>query len=169
MLLIFTYAKTKGEKEVIVQNLLFTKELALRAALGMTRNGQSRQEAMIPIEEKTRHLMETVKGGIYSEEIRQKQLKEIHLLIDHYTKLLQAEGKDYDSLVLDAYMEPQAFLSFLARLREAEREVNLAALNTLGDRGSPEFVSMMEEVTQRVRSLVTQRIFKTSRRPEYAE
>ena len=53
--------------------------------------GKSRQ--------KTKELLTSIPGGIYSDDIRRRQLKEIDLLIDHYSKLLNAEGRDYASLV----------------------------------------------------------------------
>ena len=162
VLLIFSFAKTKSEKEVIIQNLLFTKELALKAALDMAKNGRNRKEVMLPIEDKTRDLLNTVKEGIYSEEIRQKQLKEIDLLIDHYSRLLKAEGEDYASLVINAYQSPMAFTNFLTQLIASEKEVNLAALQTLGPRADPELVTRMEETTDRVRMAAAQKIFKTT-------
>jgi hypothetical protein len=168
VLLIFSFAKTKSEKEIIIQNLLFTKELALKAALDKTKNGRNREEVMSPIEDKTRKLIDTVEDGIYSEEIRQRQLKEIRLLIDHYCRLLQAEGKDYASLVIDAYLTPQPFMNFLAQLKEAEKEVHLAAMQTLGSRADPELVARMEEITDRVRTAATQKIFKTANPPYHA-
>ncbi|MGD9032622.1 MAG: NF038143 family protein [Desulfobacteraceae bacterium] len=162
VLLIFSFAKTKSEKEVIIQNLLFTKELALKAALDMAKNGRNREEVLFPIEEKTSGLVNTVKDGIYSEEIRQKQLKEIHLLIDHYCRLLNAEGGSYASLVINAYQAPEPFTNFLTQLKASEKEVNLAAMQTLGRRADPELVKRMEETTDRVRMAAARKIFKTT-------
>jgi hypothetical protein len=162
VLLIFSFAKTKSEKEVIIQNLLFTKELALKAALDMAKNGRNREEVLFPIEEKTSSLVNTVKDGIYSEEIRQKQLKEINLLIDHYCRLLNAEGENYASLVINAYRAPESFTNFLTQLKALEKEVNLAAMQTLGPRADPELVTRMEETTDRVRMAAARKIFKTT-------
>jgi len=162
VLLVFSYAKTKSEKEVIIQNLLFTKELALKAALDIAKNGRNREEVMSPIEDKTSSLVHTVKDGIYSEEIRQKQLKEINLLIDHYCRLLRAEGENYASLVINAYQAPEPFTNFLAQLKGLEKEVNLAAMRTLRSRADPELVARMEETTDRVRMVAAQKIFKTT-------
>ncbi len=162
VLLVFSYAKTKSEKELIIQNLLFTKELALKAALDIAKNGRNREEVMSPIEDKTSSLVHTVKDGIYSEEIRQKQLKEINLLIDHYCRLLRAEGENYASLVINAYQAREPFTNFLAQLKEVEKEVNLAAMQTLRSRADPELVARMEETTDRVRMAAAQKIFKTT-------
>lgn len=162
VLLIFSFAKTKSEKEVIIQNLLFTKQLALEAALHMAKNGLNREEVLFSIKDKTSSLVNTVEDGIYSEEIRQKQLKEINLLIDHYGRLLNAEGENYASLVINVYQAPESFTNFLAQLKALEKEVNLAAMQTLGSRADPELVAGMEETTDRVRMVVAQKIFKTT-------
>ncbi len=60
----------------------------------MIKKGQPGEEVMSRIENKTNRLLTSVNEGIYSEEIHQKQLKEIDLLIDHYCKLLEAKGND---------------------------------------------------------------------------
>lgn len=162
VLLIFSFAKTKSEKEVIIQNLLFTKQLALEAALDMAKNGRNREEVLFSIEDKTSSLVNTVEDGIYSEEIRQKQLKEINLLIDHYGRLLNAEGENYASLVINVYQALESFTNFLAQLKALEKDVNLAAMQTLGSRADPELVAGMEETTDRVRMAAAQKIFKTT-------
>lgn len=162
VLLIFSFAKTKSEKEVIIQNLLFTKQLALEAALDMAKNGLNREEVLFSIKDKTSSLVNTVEDGIYSEEIRQKQLKEINLLLDHYCRLLNAEGENYASLVINVYQALESFTNFLAQLKALEKEVNLAAMQTLGSRADPELVAGMEETTDRVRMVVAQKIFKTT-------
>ncbi|MGD2124542.1 MAG: NF038143 family protein [Desulfobacteraceae bacterium] len=162
VLLILNLLKSKGEKEVLVKNLLFTKELALEAALDMVRRGESRDAVLAPIEEKTRGLLSSVENGIYSEHIRTKQLKEINLLIDHYHKLLQVDGGDYASLVMNAYQRPEAYMTFLAQLRDAEKEVSQAAEQTLGSRADAETVSTLEEATDRIRMAVARRIFQTT-------
>lgn len=162
VLLVFSFAKTKSEKEVIIQNLLFTKQLALEAALDMVKNGLNREEVMFSIKDKTSSLVNTVEDGIYSEEIRQKQLKEINLLIDHYCRLLNAEGENYASLVTNVYQALESFTNFLAQLKALEKEVNLAAMQTLGSRADPELVAGMEETTDRVRMAAAQKIFKTT-------
>lgn len=162
VLLIFSFAKTKSEKEVIIQNLLFTKQLALEAALDMAKNGLNREEVLFSIKDKTSSLVNTVEDGIYSEEIRQKQLKEINLLIDHYCRLLNAEGENYASLVINVYQALESFTNFLAQLKALEKEVNLAAMQTLGSRADPELVAGMEETTDRVRMAAAQKIFKTT-------
>jgi hypothetical protein len=158
--ILFNYMRLKGAREVFAQNLLYTKKLALEAALAMVKNALSREDAMSPIKEETKDLVTSVKDGIYSEEIRQKQLKEIHLLIDHYSRLLKAEGENYAALLANAYWSQKDYEAFLVRLKGAESEVNLAAVETLGSQADREMLSRIEKASDRIRLAGAQRIFK---------
>lgn len=159
--IVFNYMRLKGAREVFAQNLLFTKELALDAALAMTRNGQSREDAMSSIKKKTQDLLASVKDGIYSEEIRHKQLREIDLLVDHYCRLLKAEGEDYASLVANSYWSHNDYKVFLEELSGAEKEVNFAAVQTLGSQADTEILSRIEKASDRIRTAAAQRTFET--------
>lgn len=157
--LIFNYARAKADRDTFVQNVLYTKELALKAARDMVIKGLTKDAAMAPIDEKTRALLESVPEGIYSELIRQKQLLEMDLLIDHYCRLFQADGSDFDSLVLRAYTDRAEYAAFIDRLKAAEHDVNVASLQTVGPRGEPEFVSKLEDSTHTFRMATADRIF----------
>jgi hypothetical protein len=162
ILLIFTYAARKVGRETFVQNTLFTKKLALDAARDMVKKHRGREAVMAPIEKKTQDLLSSVEEGVYSEVIRERQLEEIDFLIDHYCRLLKAEGDDYDSLVRDAYPVRGEYLDFVERLKSAEREVNVASLQTVGSRGDPAFVAQLEQTTDRIRTEFVKRIFGES-------
>lgn len=158
VLLVFLYAKSRTDREVMVQNLLFTKEQALRAALDSVEQGTGPDEAVAPFLEKTQAVLDAG-ADFYSEEIRREQLKEIRLLRDHYFELLQAEGGDFDTLVRNVYAARADYEAFLARLGEAEKAVNRAALETLGPRGDSAQVARMEETYERLRASSAERIF----------
>ena len=159
VLLIFNFARARSDREAIIQSMLFTKELALKAALDMAKNNRSRGQVISTIEEKTRALLTSIKDGIYSETIRIGQLKEIDLLIAHYLRLFHVEGESYVDLVLSAYGDRHNYETFLGQLFEAEKEVNRAAMETLGPKGSPAIVSMIEETSDRVRKAEVEKIF----------
>jgi Fe2+ transport system protein B len=159
IIFILNFVKLKESREIFVQNLLFTKKLALEAALDMIKKGDSMEEEMSRIKKKTIDLLTSVKNGIYSEEIRGKQLEEIELLIGHYGKLLKAEGGDYPSLVLSAYKTQMGYTTFLEHLKEAERGVTSAAQETLGSQANSEIISKIEEVSDRVRKHEAEKIF----------
>lgn len=159
VLLIISFTKTKGDREVFVKNLVFTKELALKAALEIAETGKTKREAMIPIRETTRELLTTVDPSLYSEDIRQCQMQEMDLLVDHYSRLLKVDGEDFPALIKAAYPDRKQYLAFLKRLGDIERQVNGAALKTLGPRGDRALVSRMEKAMKGLRMASAERIF----------
>jgi len=160
LLFLYNLLKFKRAREAFALNFIFTKKLALEAALDMLKKGQTRQDALNQIEDKTSNILASDKKGIYADKIRQSQMKEIDLLIDHYCKLLNAEGDDYPSLVKNAYQTQNNYATFLHQLKQAEKEVNRAALQTVGKRrAAHEIVSTMEKATQRMRIAEAEKIF----------
>ena len=97
--------------------------MALDAALDIMKEGQPRQDMIARIENKTSDILASDKRGVYSERIRRKQMHEINLLLDHYLKLLEAEGKSYDSLIKNAYQTQDNYRTFLQQLAAATPQV----------------------------------------------
>jgi hypothetical protein len=151
--------QTKRSKETFALNFLFTKKLALEAAFTMVDKGKSREEAREQVKEKTGNILSGDKAGLYSSKIRQKQLKEMDLLIDHYTRLLEVEGKDHPSMVKNAYGTRKNYVAFLEQLEEAEKEVYQAATQTVKTSSAREIASKMEEATASIRRAELDRIF----------
>ena len=169
VIFILNYVKLKHSREIFVQNQMFTKKMALDAALDMKKKGASKEAVMEQIKAKTRELLTSVPGGIYSDEIRRQQLKEMELLLDHYTRLLNAEGRDYDSLVTDAYQSAAEYNSFFSRLKMAETEVMGAAQRTLGDKSDTATAEKIESITASMRAAELNNIFPTESQPQDAE
>jgi hypothetical protein len=159
LVFIHNFLRFKRTREVFTLNFLFTKKLALEAAFDTVKKGQSRQQAMARIKEKTRNILAADKKGIYSQKIRQRQMKEIELLIEHYRKLLQAEGKDYNSMMKNAYQAWEEYNAFLGQLKRAEKEVNRAAQQTVRVATASDVVSKMEKATERIRTSEAGKIF----------
>ena len=158
----YNIMRFKRAREVFTLNFMFTKKLALEAALNMIKKGQSKQNEIAQIEDKTNELLAADKKGVYSEKVRQKQLKEIDLLIDHYLKLLEAEGKDYLSLIRNAYTTRENYARFLHQLKQAEKEVNRAALQlqAVGNAETAHTItSEMEKTTDRIRQAEAAKFF----------
>ena len=162
ILFIFGYMKSKEQREIFAQNLLFTKKLALDAAHDMLKNDHSRNSAELQIKKKTDDLLAALPDNIYSETIRQEQLKEMDLLMDHYCKLMQAEGSDYDTLVLGAYRTRAQYNVFLEGLRGAEEKVALAARQTLGANTDTVMAERIETATNSARMAEIDKIFDTN-------
>ena len=160
LIFLFNFLRYKRANETFVLNFLFTKKLALDAARDIIKEGQSRQGVLAGIDDKTRNILTSDKMGIYSEKIRRQQMNEINLLLDHYLKLLEAEGKSYKSLVKNAYQTQDDYRTFLQQLTAAEKAVNRAAIQTVGKtEEASELVSRMEEATEMVRTAEAEKIF----------
>lgn len=164
ILFILNLFRFKRSREIFTLNFLFTKKLALEAAFDMVKKGYGREEAMARVKDKTRDVLASDNKGIYSQKIRQKQLKEMDLLIDHYRKLLEAEGKDYASLMKNAYHTRETYNAFLARLKQAESEVNRAAQQTVKVATASDLVSKMEKAAERIRMARAEKLFEMNNR-----
>ena len=169
VIFILNYAKLKQSREILIQNQMFTKKMALDAALDMQNKDTSKETVMAQIQTKTKELVSSVPGGIYSDDIRRQQLKEIDLLVDHFTRLLNAAGKDYASLVIHAYQTAADYSSFLEALKSAENEVMGAARRTLGDQTDMETAVKIESITANMRTAEVKKIFSSDFQPQDAE
>jgi hypothetical protein len=156
---LYNFFRIKRAREIFTLNFLFTKKLALEAAFDMTKKGANKEEAMARVKEKTGQILASDKEGIYSSKIRQKQMREIELLIDHYFKLLNAEGKDYATMVENTYQGQENYAAFLEQLGQVEREVIRAATQTVKTSSASIVASKMEEITVKIRKAEIQRIF----------
>lgn len=139
----YQHQRFRAAMEITCKEFMFTKQTALDAAMEIVQNGTPKAEALAA------HFPEQEEG--YAEEaqkIRQEQLKEIELLIDHYTKLLKAEGNDYQLLLKSAYRTRTDYARFLDQLQRAEKAVNLAAVHAFSQtEGFSETISKMETTT----------------------
>jgi len=159
ILFLISFFQIKRSKETFTLNFLFTKKLALEAAFAMVDGGKSREEAREQIKEKTGNILAGDRAGLYSSKIRQKQLREMDLLIDHYGRLLEAEGKDYPSMVRNAYPTREGYAAFLRELEGAEKEVYQAATQTVKTSSAREVAFRMEEAAARIRRAELNRLF----------
>lgn len=149
----------KRSKEIFSLNFLFTKKLALEGVREMIKENLSVDEVMARIKSKTGELLTSDAKGIYSQKIRQKQLKEIEFLVEHYHKLLEAEGKDYASMARNAYPSRKEYDTFLEQLKIIEREVNRAAQQQVRTSRATDIVSKMESAAEFRRRTIAQEIF----------
>jgi len=157
---IFNFLRYKRVSETFVLNFLFTKKLALDAALDIMKNDQSRQDVLARIEDRTSDILAADRGGVYSDKIRRQQMNEINLLLDHYLKLLDAQGNNYQSLVKDAYQTQDNYTAFLRELTLAEKAVNRVAIQTVGrTEAASELVSGMEKAAEGIRIEEAEKIF----------
>jgi Fe2+ transport system protein B len=165
VIFILNFAKIKQSREVFIQNHLFTKNMALKAAFDMNKKGLGRQEVMDRIESQTKKTLASAPETIYSDEIRREQVKEIELLLDHYGRIFTATGQNYPVLVVDAYQTRENYAAFYQQLKAAENDVMMAARRTLGDQADNQAADRLEEITDRIRAAGVNKIFNTDSRP----
>jgi hypothetical protein len=165
VIFILNYVKLKHSREIFVQNQMFTKKMALDAAMDMKKKDVPKDTVMAQIDAKTKELVASVPGGIYSDDIRQQQLNEIDLLIDHYGHLLNAPGTDYTSLVTKSYQTAAAYSSFLDALKSAEKAVMNAAHRTLGSTADTETAAKIESITASMRAAEVSNLYSPPSQP----
>ena len=165
VIFILNYVKLKHSREIFIQNQMFTKKMALDAALDMKKKDASKAAVMAQIDSKTKELVASVPNGIYSDDIRQQQLNEVDLLIDHYKALLDAPGAEYASLVTNTYPNPAAFSSFLDALQSAEKAVMDAAHRTLGSKADTQTAAKIESITENMRAAEVNNLYSPPSQP----
>jgi hypothetical protein len=158
--------KHKRSSEGFILNLLFTKKLALEATRDMAEKKLTLEAAIQKADEATSGILAADTRGIYSEMIRQKQLREIELLITHYHSLIITEFKAYETMLRGAYTYRKAYLEFARHLSKAEREVNFAALDAVGKNDtSRKFVNKMQTSVENTRRLNAEKYFPEADKP----
>ena len=161
---ILGYMRSKEQREIFTQNLMFTKKMALEAAFEMLRKDHSKETVMGRIASETENLLSSIPNGVYSEAIRQQQTREIDLLIDHYCRLMRADGDDYHALVAGAYQSERDYREFQDRLTGAEKNVTQAARETLGGQTDDEMAARIEAVTEKIRQQEVEMIYHSHSR-----
>lgn len=151
IIFILGFMRSRHQRELFVQNFIFTKKLALQAARKIHLNTATHAQAFERIESKTRKLIETLEPHIYSEPIRQAQLAEIELLISHYQRLFKTRTKGYAASITAAYRSRKEYAAFLDDLRRAEKAVAAAAVETVGDAADRDMVARIEACSHRLR------------------
>jgi hypothetical protein len=159
IIFILGYMRSKEQREIFAQNLLFTKKMALEAAFEMLKRDRPKEAVMGRIASETESLLSSVPNGVYSDTIRQQQIKEIDLLIDHYCKLMRVDGNDYAALVVNAYQTRADYTGFQDQLISAERRVTQAARETLGQKTDDEMAAIIEKAADRLRQQEVETIY----------
>jgi signal transduction histidine kinase len=129
---IFDFLRRSSETRRYSNLFLFPRKLALDGALDIL-NGEDRKNILSRIEEEIRLWLTSLK--LYSERLLRRHTEEIDLLIDHYYKLLHAEGNNYHTLVKNAYKTREHYEAYLHQLAAAEQEVDQAIGEIHGEAG----------------------------------
>jgi hypothetical protein len=127
---IFDVLRRSSEIRRYSDLFLFPRKLALDGALDIL-NGEDRKNILSQIEKEIRQWLTSLK--IYSERLLRGHMDEIHLLIDHFSKLLNAVGNSYYALVKNAYKTREQYEAHLHQLTAAEQEIDQAISNIHGE------------------------------------
>jgi hypothetical protein len=146
-------------RELFAANFLFTKKLALARALDLALGDRTRSQARETVREETDRLLAETPDDLYCEAIRDRQLVEIEVLLDHFVRLLGAEGSDHGTLVRHAYRTREDYAAFLGLLRSAEQDVSRASVEALGPRADASLAERMDSAAARIREAEMDRIF----------
>lgn len=156
---ILGYMRTRQQRELFVQNFIFTKKLALQAAKDCCSGELNEERALGRIEKKTQNLLEKLEPTIYSEIIRRAQMSEIRLLMRHYRRLLRCRRPVLADCIRKVYPTRQDYLTFVRQLRLAEKEVTAAAVETVGDQADPEMAARIDSCTHSLRLKDADRLY----------
>ncbi|MDA8097209.1 MAG: NF038143 family protein [Clostridia bacterium] len=161
------YQQFQESVNLFSQGYLFTKKLTLDAALRVSTEGRSKEEALadaaVLVNRGGGAPGQDTESGFsdHRQKVRDRQIAEIALLADHYHALLGSTGNSYSSLVAGAYKFRENYTKFLIQLEEAEKRVNQASLRAYGNEveNLPDIIFKMERALAALRANETQKIF----------
>lgn len=160
-LFLYDVIRYRRRLQVLRKNLFFTKKFALEAADNI-HQGRERAWEMRKIEIQTREVLDKEKKGFYTDKIRNRQLREIEFLIDHYLELLGTNQSGYKNALKATYTAKGSFLAFLNRLQKVEEEVIQAAIATMRKGAKKErrlWFDQVRAATKKVRMAAADRIY----------
>lgn len=127
---ILDFLRRGGVVRLYVNNFMFPRKMAIDAALDIN-SGEDREKRLVRVEEETREWLNTLK--LYSQGLHRNQVEVILLLIEHYERLLNADGETYNSLVKNTYNNRENYETFLSRLSLTEKEIDRAIIEQSGE------------------------------------
>jgi hypothetical protein len=127
---LFDFLRRSSETRRYSDLFLFPRKLALNGALGILK-GEDRKKILSQIEDNVKRWL--VSLNLYSERLQRKHMDVIDLLMDHYSRLLHAEGNVYPDLIRYAYPARESYETYLHRLSAAEQEVDHAIIEIRGE------------------------------------
>ena len=113
------------------ETFMFPRELALQAAQDFP-EGQNRADLDARLEAAIKNWLADLK--LDSPDLIRAQKETVELLIDHYVRLLQADGESYYDLIQNAYSSRAGFEAYLREITAAENKVDRAILARAGDK-----------------------------------
>ena len=159
---LYDFIRYRRRLHMLRKNLFFTKKLALDAGNNI-HQGKDRAWEIRQIEIKTRDILDKEKKGFYTEKIRNKQLREIEFLIDHYLDLLSSNQPSCKDAIKAKYASKGSYLNFLSSLQKVEEEVIQAAITTMRKGTKKErrlWFDKVKATTRKIRFKAADRIYR---------
>jgi len=126
---IFDFLRRNVTVRHYTKHFLVPRRLALDAAQDIF-GGKDRTKRLSEIEPQIKAWLNGLK--LYSPAVQQKQMDVIHLLVEHYMKLLQVNGDTYNALIRNGYDNRQNYEAHLSQLTAEEEGLDRAILEELG-------------------------------------
>jgi hypothetical protein len=144
---IFDFLRRSSTIRKYTETFMFPRKLALDGARSLLA-GETRADI-------DSHLAGEIKNWLIahrldSEDLVQAQKETVDLLMDHYLKLLQAEGESFYDLIEHVYASRENFETHLQQIAEAENKVDQAILAKVGD--NPALKEKLQLEAQQVQS-----------------
>lgn len=124
---IFDYLRRSAMVKSYSAAFLFPRKLALDLSL---RAMEGIQEKDLMFQKARRTVKEWLASyKLYSAEIEERHMEQINILMEHYIKLLKADGNEYSLLVKNSYGDINNYQNFVERITAAESYIDLAIAN----------------------------------------
>lgn len=158
---LYDYLNKRRNISVTRKNLLFTRQLALDAAIRVTQ-GVSLNSEMDAVKAKTRSILDQDKKGLYSKKIRAKQLAEIEFLIDYYIRLINTGRKTHPEMIRQAFSTKNNYKSFVGQIQKHEDDViraSIVSLHQASKRERQTWFKKLRKVSREIRQQEADDIF----------
>ena len=134
ILFIFGFMQTRQRRDLFAQNLMFTKRRALKGARDIRLKNISTEDVLTAFDAHCKELLKDERNrNVYSAQIQCHQRREIELMLDHYLRLLDADGDCHDALIQAAYPDADQYRAYINDLMAIEDQALNAARETLGN------------------------------------
>ncbi|MGD2124543.1 MAG: NF038143 family protein [Desulfobacteraceae bacterium] len=154
---IFDFLRRSSIIRQYTKHFMFPRKVAMESAQEI-RDGEPREKALLEAEKEIKAWLNSL--NLYSEALHLSQVEVVKLLIDHYDKLLSAQGETYDDLVRNVYFNRYNYETYLSQLTSAEKQVDKAMVESLGETEPlREKILAEQEQVDKLRKKTVARIF----------
>ena len=139
------------------KHFMFPRKLALDAATGKMK-GEDEAFVISRMEDEIRIWLESL--NLSSSDLVQAHVKLVKILVEHYLKLLNAEGDSFYLLIENAYQNSDKFRQFIELITPAENEVDRQVINQLGgnERVQEKILAEQQQIAKR-RQKIMEEVF----------